>query len=54
MTRTLVGSGLGFAAVTKFSDIDGPSLLRHLQREIGCLARQEVLFPYGGQSLTIG
>jgi hypothetical protein len=44
----IVGSGLDFSIVTEFSDIDCLSLLRHLQRKIGRVARAEVLFPDGG------
>jgi hypothetical protein len=46
----VVGSGLDFSIVTEFSDIDGLSLLRRLQRKIGGIARPEVLFPEGGQA----
>ncbi|ORA35531.1 hypothetical protein BST20_17660 [Mycobacterium branderi] len=48
----VVGSGLDFAIVTEFSDIDGLSLLRRLQRKIGRIARPELLFPHGGQTRT--
>jgi hypothetical protein len=46
----VVGSGLDFSIVTEFSDIDGLSLLRRLQRKIGRVARPELLFPDGGQT----
>lgn len=46
----VVGSGLDFSIVTEFSDIDGLSLLRRLQRKIGRIARPELLFPNGGQT----
>jgi hypothetical protein len=47
----IVGSGLDFPIVTEFSDIDCLSMLRHLQRKIGRVARAEVLFPNGGQGV---
>ena len=46
----VVGAGLDFAIVTEFSDIDGLSLLRRLQRKIGRIARPDALFPNGGQT----
>ena len=48
----VVGAGLDFSIVTEFSDIDGLSLLRRLQRKIGRVARPELLFPDGGQNPT--
>jgi hypothetical protein len=45
----IVGSGLDFAIVTEFSDIDCLSMLRNLQRKIGRIARAAVLFPEGGR-----
>jgi hypothetical protein len=48
----VVGAALDFAIVTEFSDIDGLSLLRRLQRKIGRIARPELLFPNGGQAHT--
>jgi hypothetical protein len=48
----VVGAGLDFSIVTEFSDIDGLSLLRCLQRKIGRVARPELLFPDGGQNPT--
>lgn len=48
----VVGAGLDFSIVTAFSDIDGLSMLRHLQRKIGRVSRPELLFPNGGQTHT--
>jgi hypothetical protein len=48
----LVGSGLDFDAVTRFSDSEGVSLLRSLQRKIGGFKRAKLLFPDGGRTRT--
>lgn len=49
---SLIGSGLDFAIVTKFSDIEAVSLLRALQRKIGGYKRAKLLFPNGGRTRT--
>jgi hypothetical protein len=49
---SLIGSGLDFAIVTKFSDIEAVNLLRALQRKIGGYKRAKLLFPNGGRTRT--
>ncbi len=49
---SLVGSGLDFAIVTKFSDVQAVGLLRGLQRKIGRYDRALLLFPNGGRTRT--
>jgi hypothetical protein len=48
----LVGSGLDFAIVTRFSDTEAVGLLRALQRKISSYKRAKLLFPDGGRTLT--
>jgi hypothetical protein len=47
---SLVGSGLDFAIVTRFSDIEAVALLRGLQRKISGHNRAKLLFPNGGRT----
>jgi hypothetical protein len=49
---SLIGSGLDFDIVTRFSDSEGISVLRGLQRKIGSLDRAQLLFPNGGRTRT--
>lgn len=49
---SLVGSGLDFAIVTRFSDAEAVVLLRGLQRKIGRYDRAKLLFPDGGRTRT--
>jgi hypothetical protein len=49
---TLIGSGLDFAIVTRFSDTEAVSLLRGLQRKISGRKRAKLLFPNGGRTPT--
>jgi hypothetical protein len=49
---SLVGAGLDFAIVTRFSDTEAMGLLRGLQRKIGGIKRAELLFPEGGRTAT--
>ena len=49
---SLVGSGLDFAIVTRFSDIEAVALLRGLQRKISGYNRAKLLFPNGGRTPT--
>ncbi|MCV7196791.1 hypothetical protein [Mycobacterium angelicum] len=49
---SLVGSGLDFALVTKFSDTEAVGVLRGLQRKIGGYDRAKLLFPEGGRANT--
>jgi hypothetical protein len=46
----LVGSGLDFATVTRFSDTTAVGLLRGLQRKISSYERAKLLFPDGGRT----
>jgi hypothetical protein len=48
----LIGSGLDFEIVTRFSDAEALSLLRGLQRRIGGFKRAQLLFPNGGRPRT--
>jgi hypothetical protein len=48
----LVGSGLDFAIVTRFSDSEAIGLLRGLQRKISTHPRAKLLFPEGGRTLN--
>jgi hypothetical protein len=48
----LVGSGLDFAIVTRFSDSEAIGLLRGLQRKISSYKRAKLLFPEGGRTLS--
>jgi hypothetical protein len=48
----LVGSGLDFAIVTRFSDTEAVGLLRALQRKISSYKRAKLLFPNGGRTRT--
>ncbi|CQD13446.1 hypothetical protein BN1232_02653 [Mycobacterium lentiflavum] len=47
---SVVGAGLDFAIVTGFSDTEGLTLLRGLQRKIGGVERAKLLFPAGGRT----
>jgi hypothetical protein len=47
---SVVGAGLDFAIVTGFSDTEGLTLLRGLQRKIGGIERAKLLFPSGGRT----
>lgn len=49
---SLVGSGLDFAIVTRFSDTEAVGLLRDLQRKLGGVKRAKLLFPNGGRTRT--
>ncbi|WP_071288329.1 hypothetical protein [Mycolicibacterium llatzerense] len=49
---SLVGAGLDFVAMTRFSDVQGLGLLRGLQRKIGGVHRAKLLFPNGGRTET--
>jgi hypothetical protein len=49
---SLVGSGLDFAIVTRFSDIEAVALFRGLQRKISGHSRAKLLFPNGGRTHT--
>lgn len=49
---SLVGSGMDFAIVTRFTDTEAVALLRSLQRKIGSWRRAELLFPNGGRTRT--
>ncbi|MGA8329741.1 MAG: hypothetical protein WB777_10665 [Mycobacterium sp.] len=46
----LVGSGLDFVSVTRFSDTAAVGLLRGLQRKISSRKRAKLLFPDGGRT----
>jgi hypothetical protein len=46
----LIGSGLDFAIVTRFSDTEAVGLLRGLQRKISSHSRARLLFPNGGRT----
>lgn len=47
---SLIGAGLDFAIVTRFSDIDGLSVLRGLQRKLGGYTLGRLLFPHAGRT----
>jgi len=47
---SLVGSGLDFAIVTRFSDAEAVALLRGLQRKISGYNRAKLLSPNGGRT----
>jgi hypothetical protein len=47
---SVIGAGLDFAIVTGFSDTEGLTLLRGLQRKIGGVDRAKLLFPSGGRT----
>lgn len=49
----LVGSGLDFAIVTRFTDTEAVALLRELQRKISSYNRAKLLFPNGGRTRTV-
>jgi len=49
---SLVGAALDFSIVTGFSDTEGLTLLRGLQRKIGGVDRAKLLFPSGGRTLS--
>lgn len=48
----LIGSGLDFDIVTRFSDTEAVRLLRGLQRKVGGFRRAKLLFPNGGRTRT--
>jgi hypothetical protein len=48
----IIGSGLDFAIVTRFSDTEAVGLLRGLQRKISSYKRAKLLFPNGGRTRT--
>jgi hypothetical protein len=50
----LIGSGIRFTAMTRFSDAEGIRVLRGLQRKIGTHDRAKLLFPDGGRTATVG
>jgi hypothetical protein len=50
---SLVGAALDFFVVTGFSDTEGLTLLRGLQRKIGGVERAKLLFPSGGRSPSV-
>jgi hypothetical protein len=47
---SLIGAGLDFDVVTRFSDTEAVTLLRGLQRKIGGFKRAKLLFPNGGRT----
>ncbi|WP_162625557.1 hypothetical protein [Mycolicibacterium llatzerense] len=47
---SLVGCGLDFVTMTRFSDVQALGLLRALQRKIGDYDRAKLLFPSGGRT----
>lgn len=49
---SLIGSGLDFEIVTRFSDAEAVGLLRSVQRKIGSYSRAKLLFPSGGRTRT--
>lgn len=49
---SLVGAGLDFVSMTRFSDEQALGLLRGLQRKIGGVRRAKLLFPNGGRTDT--
>jgi hypothetical protein len=49
----LIGSGIQFTAMTRFSDAEAIGLLRGLQRKIGNYPRAKLLFPDGGRTRTV-
>jgi hypothetical protein len=49
---SLIGAGLDFDVVTRFSDTEAVTLLRGLQRKIGGFKRAKLLFPNGGRTRT--
>jgi hypothetical protein len=48
----LIGSGVRFTAMTRFSDAQAIKLLRGLQRKISNHHRATLLFPDGGRTRT--